>query len=194
MRNAACIGGLALNTNSSLRLLQANGSNHPDDTDYEMGDIWDLAITPRLNVTPPHTEDVLVRTRRRLGYQNHLAEFLCDRIIPWQGAPMHLFDGLLQISSGGSGYIARGSGIPEHSTGFWIPDRTLERADYNQKVRYRYPSYEGIRYISYVGYAPPIDRLPAGSLLRVSLARWWCPPDDLEAEEKCFLQLSGWFL
>jgi ATP-dependent DNA helicase RecQ len=194
MYNAACIGGLALDTNLSLRLLQPDGSNYPEDNVYEVGEIWDLTFKPRSKTIPPHTEDVLVQNRRFLGLQDHLAEFLCARIHPWQGPPAHLFDNLIQESPGGSGFIARSTGIPEHSTGFWISDRYLIRADYNQKVRYNYPHYEGVRYITYVGFGQPIERIPAGTLVRVSLARWWRPPDDPEAEEKCFLQLSGWYL
>ncbi|MFH1320564.1 MAG: hypothetical protein ABII90_07920 [Bacteroidota bacterium] len=62
------------------------------------------------------------------------------------------------------------------------------RKDYNDKVRYSYP----IRWrnISYVGFQNPVDKIPAGTLVRISLARWWSPNED---EERCYLQLSGWY-
>ena len=45
----------------------------------------------------------------------------------------------------------------------------------------------------YVGFADPIERIPKGALVRVSLARWWRPDDAPDMEERCYLQLSGWF-
>jgi ATP-dependent DNA helicase RecQ len=36
--------------------------------------------------------------------------------------------------------------------------------------------------------------IPAGTLLRVSLAHWWRPAEKPEEEERCYVQLSGWFL
>ena len=46
--------------------------------------------------------------------------------------------------------------------------------------------------IPYVGCAEAIDLIPAGTLVRVSLARWWRP--EGMNEERCYLQLSGWYL
>ena len=79
------------------------------------------------------------------------------------------------------------------STGFWIPDRDLMlRAD---AKHYDYPDGCVARGLSYVGEPKPLPLLPAGTLIRVSLARWW-KPDDAEPgfEERCYLQLSGWFV
>ena len=40
----------------------------------------------------------------------------------------------------------------------------------------------------------PIKVIPAGTLVRVSLARWWRPEDsEPNFEERCYLQLSGWY-
>ena len=36
--------------------------------------------------------------------------------------------------------------------------------------------------------------IPAGTLVRVSLAHWWRPEDDHTGELRCYVQLSGWFL
>lgn len=46
--------------------------------------------------------------------------------------------------------------------------------------------------IKYVGFAEPINKIPAGTLVRVSLARWWRPTET--SEERCYLQLSGWYV
>src|SRR5207247_3577705 len=59
----ACVGGLALEDNSGLRLLESNGAHQPADTDYEVGQIWDLDCRPSAHLTPPHVEDVLVVKR-----------------------------------------------------------------------------------------------------------------------------------
>jgi epoxyqueuosine reductase len=41
---------------------------------------------------------------------------------------------------------------------------------------------------------PPPPTIPAGTLVRVSLARWWRPDaNDTSFPERCFVQLSGWF-
>ena len=47
--------------------------------------------------------------------------------------------------------------------------------------------------IPYVGYEAPVLVIPAGSLVRVSLARWWHKPNAPDEGETCSLQLSGWF-
>jgi len=35
-------------------------------------------------------------------------------------------------------------------------------------------------------------QIPADTLLRVSLARWW--DNEGRHEERCYLQLSGWYV
>jgi hypothetical protein len=104
----------------------------------------------------------------------------------WQGLPTVLFDGLLQWTSSGSGYVARTADPqPRQSVGFWIPDKPLKLCG----DKYYY--YERLYRLPFIGFQPTPDELPAGTLLRVSLARWWS--HDADAEEKCFLQLSGYY-
>src|SRR5690606_4859208 len=92
-----------------------------------------------------------------------------------------------------NGYICQRRGVPAHSTWFWIPDRNLTlRTDGKH-----YDYFDGLlpRGLSYVGEPQPLPTLSAGTLLRVSLARWWKPENAEPAfEERCYLQLSGWFL
>jgi hypothetical protein len=93
-------------------------------------------------------------------------------------------------TSNGSGYISKAGGLPNRSTGYWVPDKPLTL----EGDRYTYPAFAGVRRMSYVGFAPTIATIPAGTLVRVSLARWWRPQDaDDSLEERCYLQLSGWF-
>ncbi len=47
--------------------------------------------------------------------------------------------------------------------------------------------------IPYVGLKEnPPEIIPQGTLLRLSLAHWWTP-EDADTEERCYLQLSGWY-
>ncbi len=48
--------------------------------------------------------------------------------------------------------------------------------------------------LAFVGFQEPIAVIPAGALVRVSLAHWWRPDGDETAELRCYVQLSGWFL
>ena len=51
----------------------------------------------------------------------------------------------------------------------------------------------GVVPLTFVGFQEPLEIIPAGTLLRVSLAHWWRPEDTPEAEECRYAQLSGWF-
>ena len=55
-------------------------------------------------------------------------------------------------------------------------------------VYYLYGSYR----IKYVGFQTPLDCIPQGTVLRMSLANWWKKGDS--DEERCYLQLSGWYV
>lgn len=192
MSSAACVGGVLAN-GRFVRLLDSDGYNQDSDTDLEVGDVYTITFSERTEKTPPHVEDILVHTmEHKFSFSSieKMVEYLTDKLKVkiWRGSTEVLFDGNLEWTSGGSGYISESGEIPKNSVGFWIPDRDLNRKDYNEKVRYSYP----IRWrnISYVGYQNPVDKIPAGTLVRVSLARWWSPNED---EERCYLQLSGWY-
>ena len=47
--------------------------------------------------------------------------------------------------------------------------------------------------LTFVGFQEPIEIIPAGMLLRVSLAHRWRPKDQPDAEERHYAQISGWF-
>lgn len=107
----------------------------------------------------------------------------------------NLFDKSLKFTTHGKGYI-NSSKVPQQSVSFWIADKDLIKyIDSDGKVRYKYqpddPWSPEIQ-IKYVGLQPTEDTIPKGTLLRVSLARWWAP-DNTEIEKRCYLQLSGWY-
>jgi hypothetical protein len=202
-KDAACVGALNLETNDSIRLLRPNGSKQPRDTNFDIGQVWEIEYTPSQKIVFPHTEDVIVQRDRYLGQQPHLRDFLIERVQPCSGGVDQLFDGLL-MSEKGSCFLS--SYMPEHllkrSTGFWLPEFPLRQANnpeyYVTHVNtepYRYEEigfHEEDVYIKYVGYSPPIRQIPACTLVRVSLARWW--DGRGHHEKRCYLQLSGWYL
>ena len=99
-----------------------------------------------------------------------------------------MFDGLVAFTNNGSGYISESTGLPGRSTGFWIPDAPLIRDD----RRYIYNDGLLDRRLTFVGVTQPIDVILQGSLVRVSLARWWYRRNaDPDFEERCYVQLSG---
>ncbi|GET25658.1 hypothetical protein [Prolixibacter sp. NT017] len=189
-----CVGGLTME-GRYVRLLDKNGHNQPEDIDFEPRQAWEIEYSPRTNNTPPHVEDVIVQNRiskGRLKNSITIKDFIEKRNIPiWRGHPDNLFDRLIQWTENGSGYIDKRGGIPDHSVGFWISDKDLWRHREFDSIRYFYPSSNGRRKIKFKGFEGAVKIIPAGTLLRVSLARWV----SFGAGEslKCWLQLSGWY-
>ncbi|MFN2223878.1 MAG: DNA helicase RecQ, partial [Candidatus Promineifilaceae bacterium] len=60
--------------------------------------------------------------------------------------------------------------------------------------RYLYPTAVGGRTLTFVGFQEPLETIPAGTVLHVSLAHWRRPKEMPEGELRCYVQLSGWFL
>jgi len=188
-----CVGGLTLN-GRYVRLLDEQGNNQPENTDLAPKQVWEIEFDERPYNTPPHVEDIIVYDRTRKGSLKNeitIKDFVEKRNIPiWRGHPDELFDKLIRWTPSGSGYIDREGGIPPHSVGFWISDRDLKRKDF-KGIRYQYPTNVGWRSLKFKGLDNPVDTIPAGTLIRVSLARW--KAFDADEQPKCWLQLSGWY-
>lgn len=98
----------------------------------------------------------------------------------------------MKFTGSGNGFISKSGGVPGYSTWFWLPDKALTLC--SDSKHYEYPAMFGGRGLSYVGEPDPVQIIPAHSLVRVSLARWWKQTDaDADFEERCYLQLSGWY-
>lgn len=196
MSSAACVGGLVLSNNRYVRLLNPGNYNQPTDTDFEVGDIYELTFTDRINIHPPHIEDVIISSKTFVRRVDNMPNFLTQRnIIDWNGHINNLFGGLLSWTNSGTGYIPLAGQMPIKSVGFWIADKDLIRVSFeNNKVRFRYPNGTNYRNISYVGYQDTLPTIPAGTILRVSLSRIF-PPENSEitAPRGYYLQLSGWY-
>lgn len=191
-----CIGGLA-DDGRSVRLQKADGTHWDFNAPFQVGQIWDVTYIFSQNCTPPHTEDVIVTRYRYVRTEPHVRDYLLKRLQPWQGGIGTLFNGVVRYTANNNGYISADS-VPAHSTWFWIPDRDLTLR--NDSKHYDYPLDPTMpalmpRGLSYVGEPPPLQTIQAGTLVRVSLARWWKPNDAApDFKERCYLQLSGWFL
>ncbi len=194
MASAVCVGALGFD-GRSYRLLDNNGNNQLHDTEYEIRQIWKIDFRERSRQIHPHTEDVLVYSKKLAGTVKSELTMLDllyrFNVSVWRGSPDILFEDCLLWTNNGSGYLSIERQIPNRSTGFWIPDKDLTKRIFYGKVRYNYPNVNGWRSLPYVGFEASVDQIPAGTLLRVSLARWW--KRDSQTETRCSLQLSGWY-
>jgi|SRR5579885_110174 hypothetical protein len=194
----ACVGALSLHTFKNVRLLLPGNNNHPADTPFDVGQVWQLDLRRSTHLTPPHVEDMIVYEQKPLGLQTNMRGKLLQHIEPWKGGLTQLFDGCLQ-SDGNSCFISRKGGIPSCSTGYWLTTIPLTLTSIHEKAYYAISSVvhkgqeycRGTFHIRYVGYPDPIAEIPAGTLVRVSLARWWRREEY--SEERCYLQISGWY-
>ena len=194
-----CIGGLNLQTCKNVRLLLPGDNHHPLDTPFEIGQIWDLAFYPISHPKPPHLEDVTIRKQSYVTTHISLRNKLLQHIQPWKGGLTQLFDGCLQ-GKRGKAFISCNSSIPLCSTGYWLTTIPLTLTRISNRAYYTIHSvvhqnqdfYRDIFNIPYVGVPEPLSELPADTLIRVSLARWWRREEY--DEERCYLQISGWYL
>ena len=198
MDGLRCVGALGVDDNKSYRLLTSDGKNFPANTEFNLGQIWDVELRAEPGLTPPHTEDH--RTNRqqlkRTLSMAQLADYLQDRITAPIVVPRQLFDGKLRVAQNKKAFIWPESKGLRHSTGFWRFRKKLHKyRDNYGRVRFVYCDNDTScdlddddleLDVPYVGCEPAIDEIPAGALLRFSLARWEGKP--------CYLMLSGWFI
>ena len=196
-----CVGGIEVEGSKSLRLLDRHGRNLTVQRPLRVGQVWSLEYAAAPNLRPPHTEDVrLTRGTRRedrdppdleadlLARQE---EFEHDGRF-WEGPPNVLFQECIQTTGSGSCYVENDP-LPTASTGFWIPSFPLTRRDEDGKNRFYLLDMPGhyCRF-TFVGDGPAPEHIEAGTLCRVSLARWW--RNEPTMPERCYVQLSGVYL
>lgn len=197
MGSGACIGAIT-ETGESVRLIPFNEDPHDGaNREYEVGDIWDITGEPETLLIPPHNENFVVHRKSRLHTTKDMKDLVSAIELlmpPKTGHPRVLYEGLLQNTENGRLHIAKQSGIPPYSTAFWRTDQPLTLDIEKQRPRYRYPTENGGCTFTFGGFQEPLETIPAGTLLRVSLAHWWRPKDKSTIEERCYAQISGWFL
>lgn len=193
MGQGACIGAISLGEGRSLRLIAADqASRETFNQEYTIGEVWEIETAPA-QIIPPHVENVVVTAKRRLPPLAGLIPFIERHMPPTVGGLAALYGGLTQATPAGALYISQAGGLPPFSTQFWRPDQPLTRLAEGKRLRYRYPTPDGDRTLTFVGFQEPPAVIPAGTLLRVSLAHWWRPPEHPDQTPRCFVQLSGWF-
>lgn len=191
---AACVGGMIICNNTFVRLLSPGNWDQYADTDFDIGDIWDVKFTNRENITPPHIEDTIIYSKNYLRKVENISDFISNSGVEiFRGSPNRIFNGLLNWTRSGGGYIGDRDNLPNNSVGFWISDRDLKLEADDKHYHYNpINTFAQIKRFPYVGFEPTVEVIPSGTLMRVSLARWW-KPEDSEMSERCYLQLSGWY-
>lgn len=192
MKNGVCVGAIVENTGELVRLHNDRGANLPTDAPYQIGERWNVNLQTSWRVRPrPHIEDKDTTFINRIdnvgiiGVKQYINNHnLGNRLI--QGDINNAFEGCLHFE-GTKNYI-NSDRIPGFSTQFWITDRELIHHVSFDKHYYMYGNYR----IKYVGFQDCVDRIPAGTIIRLSLANWW--DGDGSGENRCYLQLSGWYL
>lgn len=183
-----CIGGL-LENGTSVRLINPSGQ-WTAAAPFQIGQVYEINSAAVSPLTHPHTEDILVQSYSLIGSEPDIKSKIISLVNPSAGSIANIFDGSLRFTGSNNGYIAQAGGVPSHSTAFWIPNQALTLRDDGR--HYDYKRFFQRRGMAYVGEQQTIAEIPAGTLVRVSLARWW-KPEELDIEERCYLQLSGWF-
>jgi ATP-dependent DNA helicase RecQ len=184
----SCIGAIS-ESGKNLRLLSQHCGYQA--SPFQIGQVWDVTID-ECDIKPPHIEDVAVLGQALVGVEADLSAFILAHVRPWKGGIQDLFEGFIRFTGTGSGYVAEHSGLPATATGFWLPNSELILERVPRGELYGPP--KDYRHLKYVGFERTIPNIPADTLVRVSLAKWWKPQDaDASFEERCYAQLSGWY-
>ncbi|MDI9863906.1 hypothetical protein QM480_06200 [Flectobacillus sp. DC10W] len=185
-----CVGGICIINQQFIRLLNKGGYYQPADTQFNIGDIWDITFTINPNRKEPHNEDVTIQTYKFVRKIYALETYIKNMDVPiWRNNISNIFEGKILWQRNGKGYFSENiKNYPSHSVGFWISDVDLRYSNGS----YFYESNGVSKQIVYKGNQTALQVIPKGKLIRLSLAKWW-KPEDSEIEARCYLQLSGWY-
>lgn len=193
-----CIGAFDVENNRNIRLLTAAGEHQPEACELDVGSVVRATyVKVTVGVIPPHTEDVKLKSYTAASQVQKVKDEFVAACPVVHGPITATFSGSLSREGSNSLSIRR-ENVPDHSVCFWKSDQIiLLDSDYRErfgKVKYLY----GQRYdrvgLPYVGMQDPIPSVPAGTVVRLSLARWWKPNDASYDDKRCQKQLSGWYL
>lgn len=185
-----CVGGMCVSNKEFIRLLNQGGYYQPADTQFNIGDIWDITFTVNPNRKEPHNEDVTIHTYKFLRKIYPLETYIKNMGVPiWRNNISNIFEGKILWQRNGKGYFSENiKNYPSRSVGFWISDVDLRYSNGS----YIYESNGVSKQIVYKGNQTALQIIPGGRLIRLSLAKWW-KPEDSDIEARCYLQLSGWY-
>jgi len=188
-----CVGGMVLKNNEYVRLLNPGGWYQYFDTEFKIGDIWDINFVKSSSIVEPHNEDVIIQSKKYIKHLTDITQYILKSGVKiWRGSVNNIFDSKLLWASTGTGYLSENHpNYPDHSVGFWISDKPLT---YDDDEHYLYPTGNQFlkRKLKYKGIPEAIETIPSQTLLRVSLPKWW-KPETSDVEKRCYLQLSGWY-
>lgn len=189
-----CVGGICVNNKQFVRLLNQGGYYQPADTKFNIGDIWDINFTVNPYRKEPHNEDVTIHSCTFVRKIYPLETFIKNMGVPiWKDNIANIFEGKILWQANGKGYFSENiKNYPNHSVGFWISDVDLKHQKVGHQDFYIYQNNGISRQIVYKGNQSILPVIPKGRLIRLSLAKWW-KPEDSDIEERCYLQLSGWY-
>jgi hypothetical protein len=182
MRNGLCISGIDLATRASLRLLPQGANSQPSNSPLDIGDVWEA--TYRSRGTPaPFVEDADTTLGSRLRSED-VGAYIEAHLPVVVGTTDAIYEGRLDWNPH-KGYLEplQPTG---YSTQFWRTAENLIRYDENESFIFWEPVSK--RRIRWVGVAAAPERIPAGSLVRLSLSRPFAGNLD---HDVCWLQLSG---
>ncbi|SFA62711.1 hypothetical protein SAMN04487972_1641 [Paracoccus halophilus] len=195
-----CIGAYDIGNKRNIRLLNENGEKQPPSFPYRVGDRIQASYVdlPFNDIRKPHTEDVLlVRHSLKRSYSmNGLSQSIKSNIYVNSGGILNCFSGFLASEKLEGDSHMRGSlCIPpgcrlDHSVCFWEADADL-RLSFNsyEKLAYTYKIGERTIKIPFTGDHDPPEEVSKGTIVRLSLARWWRPNN--KQQWRCQLQISG---
>ncbi len=190
MACGVCVGGINEQSGELIRLHNERGGNLAADAPYEIGDRWEMLVDTAWNVrSAPHVEDKQTSPIKKIenigihGVIDYVRNHnLGNRL--FVGPLNETFEGCLHSRN----YVTKDC-VPNFSTQFWIPDQALNHVVFYDKDYY---IYRGLK-IKYVGLSLAVDQIPAGAIVRLSLAYWFDGNGSLP-EKRCYLQISGWYL
>lgn len=191
MQHGVCVGAINEDNSELIRLHNEKGGNLNGNAPYEIGDRWEVQVEDAWNArSKPHVEDKQTTPLRKLNNVG-VSGIVCyinkhnfgDRLTI--GSLQETFQGCLKFE-GNKNFINRNA-IPSFSTQFWVADDDLIHVESFEK---HYYLYKNLR-IKFVGLQTIRDRIPKGTIIRLSLANWW--NGDGSGEDRCYLQISGWY-
>ena len=92
MGSGACIGGLTF-TGRSVRLIAADQEvNEQFNMEYAVGEVWDVDYRPDPAIVPPHVENIIVKSKRKMPPLEGRIEFIQRHMPPVRGDPDVLYE------------------------------------------------------------------------------------------------------
>jgi hypothetical protein len=173
-----CVGGHDLDDDfRSVRLLTSGGMNLKEEDAIAPSEIWELEYQPHTEPDPPHVEDVLVSKGKLVEKlpTEETARLILAHETPWSGGPEELFDGTVRGTPNGRVYVPGEGPLPNCSTGYWLPEDSLIKYISFDRPKFTYQGDSPLDEFTWAGMTDAPDEIEHGTLVRVSLARWYNP-------------------